>query len=533
MDENVARTDSHPHTKTDRGAVARAAGIIAVGNVLSRVMGLGRDTTIAHFLGATGKVSAFTLAWQIPLQIFNLLVGGHISAALVPVFSEYGTKERREELWRIASGFFSLVTVALAVIVLITEAVAPWVISLFGGGLSAELQQQASGLLRLMTPALIFLGLTGAVTGLLYALKRFTYPAFATALFNGGIVLTVLIANRTLGITSAALGVLLGALLQLILQLPGLRDARIRPTLRFSHPALRRIFRLYLPVILGVAVSLVGMAIDRRLASGTGESSIAWMQYATTLIQTVLGLVAAAISLAVLPSLSQADDAGDDATFQSTLGLGLRLILTLVLPATVGLLALSRPLVMVLLEHGEFTAPDTTMVTGALRLYLIGLPFAAVDQLLINAFYARKDTLRPNLVQVLAIGIYLLCALPLVGRWGMNALVLANSAQWTGHALVMLWLVWRYLGWPHDERIAATTVRALVAAGLMGLAAWGTAELAGNLVGDSGLGPRVLTVGAAIAVAVVVYLGLAVLLGLEEVGVAWRALRARLGGRRS
>ncbi len=514
----------------DRAAVARAAGVIASGNILSRVLGLARDGTIAHFFGATGLVSAFTLARQVPQWIFDLLVGGQISGALVPVLSTYSGKEQRDELARLASLFFTLTTLLLAVVVLLLEAVAPWVIRLMGGGLPAELQQAATAMLRLIAPALLFLGLTGAVTGLLYALRRFTYPAFATAVFNLGIVLAVLFLHGRLGITAAALGVLLGAALQLALQVPGLRDLPLRPRLRPFHPALKRIVLLYLPVLFGVSVGIVGGAIDRRLASGTGESSIAWMANATTLIQTALGLIAAAISLAVLPTLSRQNSAQDQEGYTATLGLGLRLILTLVVPATAGLYALGRPLVTLLYEHGRFTPDDTTMVTWALYLYLIGLPFAAVDQLLIHAFYARQDTLRPNLVQVFAIGIYLLFALPFVQVWGFFALVLANSAQWTWHTLLMLLLLRKHVGWPRGQRIGSTLIRALLAALLMGLAGRGVLALL-DFFWEKGWAGRSVALAVAMGVAVGVYLGLALLLRLEEVWVAWRALRARLGGK--
>jgi len=515
--------------ETGRGAVARAAGVIALGSLLSRVLGLVRESTLSHFFGTSGAASAFFLVREIPQKLYDLLVGGHISAALVPVFSEYTDAERRAELWRIASVFCSLAAVALAAVVLLVEVGAPWIITVMAGGWPADLQQEATFLLRLISPALLFMGLTGAVMGLLYALKRFSYPAFVTALFNGGIVVAVLVGQEHLGVASAALGVLLGSVLQLVLQFPGLRGTRLRPTLRFSHPALRRILGLYLPVVFGVAINIVRDVVDRRLASGLGEHSISQMGYATTLIQTALGLIAAAISLAILPSLSRADAAGDEQGYQANLGLGLRLILTLVLPATAVLYFLGRPIVSLFLEHGAFTAGDTTIVTWALYLYLLSLPFAAVDQLLIFAFYARKDTLRPNLVGAYVVGIYLLFALPFVGQWGLFALVIANSAQWIWHTVLMLLLLRRHIGWPQGQRIGATLGRSLLAAVLMGLSAWGTATLLEWALGTAGLGNRLVTVAAGAAVGIAVYLGLAMLLRLEEIWVVWKAVRRKLG----
>jgi putative peptidoglycan lipid II flippase len=188
--------------------------------------------------------------------------------------------------------------------------------------------------------------------------------------------------------------------------------------------------------------------------------------------------------------------------------------------------------VALLYEHGAFTPHDTTMVTWALYLYLIGLPFAAVDQLLIFAFYARKNTLVPNLVGVYVVGIYLLFALPFVGKWGMFALVIANSAQWTWHALLMLLLLRKQAGWPRGQRIGATLARALLASAVMGLAAWATAALLGRFLSGSGLGSRLASTAGAVAVGAAVYLGLAVVLRLEEVRVFWDALRSKIAGGR-
>ncbi len=518
-----------PHPTSDRAAVARAAGITAVGNILSRVVGLIRTMTVAHFFGAGGLVSAFTVAQQASQWVYDLLVGGNISAALVPVLSEYADAERRNELWRIASIFFTLATLVLAAMVLIMEAIAPWIIILAGGGLSAELQRTGVLLLRIITPSLLFLGLAGAVMGLLYTLKRFAFPAFASSVFNLGIVITIVVVHRPLNIVSAALGLLLGSVLQLGLQLAGLRDVRLRPALSLAHPAIRRILRLYLPVIFGVSAGIVGGLIDRRLASGVSESAIAWMQNATTLIQTALGLIAAAIAIAVLPTLSRAASERNEENYQSTLGLGIRMIVTLALPVTALMLAAGRPIVALLFQHGAFLPSDTTMVTRALSLYLIGLPFAAIDQVLIFAFYARKNTILPNMVQFFAIGVYLLFALPLVGRWGMSALVIANSAQWAFHALAMLLLFRQRIGWPQGQRIGATMIRALAATAGLGLAAWGAATLAGQLVDTGTLFGRTVVVAAAVTLGAAVYVGLAVLLRLEEVHVVWQAVRARLG----
>ena len=466
--------------ESEPGEIAQAAVIVALGNVSSRCLGLIRETVISHLFGATGMVSAFRVASIVPTMIYDLLVGGMISAALVPVFSDYVTSMRRDELWRLASALFTLVAVALSVAVLILEVAAPGVSRLLGGGFDSALLSETTRLMRLIMPALLFLGLAGAATGLLYAEKRFVYPAFGASVFNAGIVLTALFLGNRVGIASLSLGVLLGSVLQLGIQLRGLRGLRFSFSLDLGHPGLRRMGSLYLPVALGLIVSQVGIAIDRNLASRTGEQSIAWMQNATTLIQFPLGLVAVAVSTAVLPSLSRLASSADMARFRRTLGMGLRVVMLLIMPATAGLLVLATPVIALIFEHGAFEPYDTVRTAQALRLYLIGLPFAAVDQLLIFAFYARKDTRTPVLVGVLGVLTYLIVALTLITPLGMLGLVVANSVQLSVHALAMLYLSHRYFDGLRGQRLGATAVKVIVASAVTGVAVLlGTPWLAG------------------------------------------------------
>lgn len=466
-----------PPPKTS--GMAHAAALIAAGNVASRILGLARETVIANLFGATGMVSAFRVAQIIPTMLYDLLVGGMVSSALVPIFSEQAERDRAG-LWHLASLVLSLAVVVLGVMVLMIELAAPQVAFLMAGGFDPELLAATARLMRITTPAVLFLSLSGIITGLLYALKRFALPAFTAAIFNATIVGVALVGALVLhwGIEALAVGLLLGALLQVALQLPGLRDARLRFVFDLHHPVLRRLGKLYLPVILGLVISQVAIALDRNFASRTGEQSIAWMQYATTIIQFPLGLISAAISLAILPTLSRLASAAGESSpslteFMDTLATGLRLVLVLIIPATVALFILAEPVVALLFQHGAFTAVSTQQTALALRLYLFGLTFAAIDQPLIFAFYARQNTLTPALVGLLGVGFYLVAALlPTLARpMQMTDLVLANSVQLTGHALVMLWLVNR-LTPLRGQGLGPTTFKAITASLVMGVGLW-------------------------------------------------------------
>lgn len=510
------------------GDIAQAALIVALGNVSSRFLGLVRETVISHLFGATGMVSAFRVASIVPTMTYDLLIGGMISAALVPVFSDYVTPDKREELCRLVSALFTLVAVVLSAVVLILEIAAPGVAWLLGGGFDPDLLAETTRLMRLILPAVLFLGLSGAAAGLLYADKRFVYPAFGASVFNAGIVLMALFFGDRVGIASLSLGVLLGSILQLAIQLPGLSDMGLSFSLDLRHPGLRRMGGLYLPVALGLIVSQVGIGIDRNLASRTGEQSIAWMQNATTLIQFPLGLVAVAVSTAVLPSLSRLASSADMARFRRTLGMGLRVVILLIVPATAGLLILATPVVALLFEHGAFKPYDTVRTVQALRLYLIGLPFAAIDQLLIFAFYARKDTRTPVLVGVLGVLTYLIVALTLITPLGMLGLVLANSIQLSSHALIMLYLAHRYFDGLRDQGLGKSAAKVLIASAVTGVAVLITIPWLTRLAAVSATWGELLVVLSGGCLGLLIYGIMTWMLRVEDVTYLRKMVTARL-----
>jgi len=515
---------------TEQVGIAHAAGLIALGSISSRVLGLFREQLIAYLFGATGLVSAFGIATKVPKMIYELLVGGMLSAALVPVFSQVSEQEGRAALWALFSRVASLLAIILAGLVLLLEALAPQVAWLLGGGFEPELQAALARMLRILTPAVLMFGLSGVVTGLLYTLQRFTYPAFAAAVFNLGIIIAAPLLAGRMDAYSLAVGVLLGSVLQLLIQIPAMRDVRFRFRLELSNPALRRILVLYLPIALGLVVSNIQVAIDQRLASSTGQSSIAWMDRATTLIQLPHGMVAVAISLAVLPTLSRLSAAGDSEGFRRTLGLGIRLVLALIVPATLGLLVLAEPITSLLFEHGRFTARDTFWTAWALRYYLAGLIFAAIDWPLNYAFYARQDTLTPALVGVLSVVVYLAVALALRKPMGMLGLVLADSAKHFGHATTMLILTWRHIGDMSDQRLGQTAIKALFASGAMAVLLALALTATNRYAGLDGLPGQLLAVMLPAGIGILAHPGLASVLRIEEISRLSTMVRQRLRG---
>ena len=511
--------------------LARSAGVLALGSAASRVLGLVREVVIAALFGATGEVSAFRVASQVPVLLYDFLVGGMLSAALVPVLSQTVHLRDRRAFGRLVSVLATWLGLALAVATAVLMVAAPQVAGLLVGGFRAgdpALFDLTVRLIRWTAPVVWLLSMAGLTTAALYALQRFTFPAAATAIYNLGIVIAAPLLARRLGIAALVVGVLAGAVAQLAVMLFDLRRAgvSITPRLEWRHPALAQIARLYAPIAAGLVVTLFQVGLDRRLASATGSQSIAWMANATTLQQMPLGLISVAISLAALPRLSQFVAAGDEAAYRATLGRGLRMVLLLMIPAAAFLWTLGEPLTRLLFERGRFAAADTTHVVAALNVYVLGMLFAAVDYPLNFAFYARNNTWLPALVGVISVGVYVVVALALVQPLGYLGLVWADTAKPAGHALLLAGLIGRAGGgvW----RSLARGVRGIALAGAgLGGTAWAIAQgVAWGLPGGT-LRDLVVLAGAGGGGLLVCGLLLRVA-GVTEVDALLAALRQRL-----
>ena len=436
------------NANASRGLV-RSASVLSLGGAASRILGLVREIVIASLFGATGMVSAFRVASQVPSLLYDLLVGGMLSAAIVPVLSEYLQNRPRDEYERLVGVLFGLFALVLTLLVVALELSASRVAYVLAAGFlksDPELLALTTTLIRIVAPAVWLFSMAGVMTAVLYSLERFSMPALATAVYNLGIVIAAPLLVGKIGVYSLAVGIILGALAQFALMALDLRRCHLNLHLRIDwrHPALRRILVLYAPVALGLLVTVFQVGLDRRLASGTGAQSIAWMANATTLQQMPLGLISVAIALASLPRLSQYFAAGNEAAYRRTLGDGLRLVILLIVPAAVLLWMLGEQVVTVLFQRNLFTAQDTDQVVMALNIYVVGMVFAAIDFPLNYAFYARQNTLLPALVGVLSVGVYIVVAFALLGRLGFLGLVWADTAKQASHALVMLGLQrWR------------------------------------------------------------------------------------------
>ena len=413
--EKPSTRDEQPSQQDNASRrLAGAASLLSLGSVLSRILGLVRTQLISYFFGTTPAADAFVAAQRAPTMIYDQLIGGQISAAIVPVLSAYREKERAE-MWRAASVLTSVIAAISGFAGIGLYLFAPQIarVLVVADNTPVEL---VAGCLRFMAPAVVLFGLSGMFTGILYARERFARPALAAPAYNVAMILGFFAFRNQfpteLQVYALPLGVSIGALFQALILGLGLRVRRssqnssqsnegpigLRPTLRWRHPVLKKVFLLYLPVALGLLVTQFQILAATRLASMAGEGVQSVLNFSDRLIQFPQGFVASAISVAILPRLAGAFGNQETQTFARTLARGLRMVVAIIVPAAIGMAILAGPMIGMLFQFkgGAFDDADRLMASLALYGYLIGLPFAAIDLSLNNAFYARKNTVLPG-----------------------------------------------------------------------------------------------------------------------------------------
>lgn len=487
----------------------RAASVIALATLASRVLGLGREVVIAHTFGASAAYDAFIIAFLIPHLLRKLLAEGALSTAFIPIYSSLKTTDP-DRASRFAGVVGTVALIGFPIIVALGIWGAPALVTLLADGFDPAKQALAAELTRWTFPFIMLVGLAALVMGVLNSHDHFFAPAFAPVLFNVGLIIgaVVIAPNVDPPVMGLAWGVLLGGLGMLVFQLPFVRgrlDFHLR--FRLNDPNLKWLFALMGPTVLGLIVVELNVLVDNKLASRLADGSIASLQYAVRLFQLPLGVFAVAVATALLPQLSRLAEPSSREPFVETLQNGLRLATLVLLPAAVGLIVLGGPIVGLLFEHGAFTASDSVRTLGVLRYLSLGILGYGMTYLATRAFYALQDTKTPMIISSVAVAINVALDLLLVGPMGIDGLALATAVAGTAQLAISLVVLSRRLETPLTGAVMAAGTKMALAAGLMGAAVYGVdAMLLSSDLGDA------IRTGVGLSVGLVSYGGLALLM---------------------
>ena len=443
-----------PRDSTRLRGVAGAAGIVAFGFILSRVLGLARSVAIADAFGTDPELSAWWVAFRLPDLVFQVLAGATLSAAFIPVFSRVLLRHGEAEAWRLASSVLNLVALATFVLAAVAFALAPvlvpWLAPELGveAGREDELKGLAVELTRYMLISPLLFGISGMITGILNARQHFIAPALAPAIYNLAIIGGAVFLAGPFGIHGLVWGVVLGSLGHLLIQAPALRAVGMRwsPSLDVFSTSVHDVLRLMGPRVIGLASTQVNLVALVFFASFVSDEAISAINYAFLMMMLPIGVVGMAIATAAFPTLAQHAAAGESYQLRASLTRALRAVLFLALPASIGLLLLAEPGVRVLLERGAFDAGSTRLVTQALQVFAIGVLAHSGVEILSRGFYALADTRTPVTIAVISMALNIALAAVLIGPLELRGLAAALTIAGIVEFAVLVVLLHRRLG---------------------------------------------------------------------------------------
>lgn len=451
---------------TENGLLS-AVGIIAISGLASRVLGLVRDRLFAHQFGAGEVLDAYFAAYRIPDLLYNLLILGALAAAFLPVVSQYlarGTAGEREA-FRMANALMTISVIGLSVIAVILALLAPVLVPILAPGFDGPRHDLMLRFTRIMLLQPILLGLSSIMSGMLLAFRRFVAYAAAPVLYNVGIIVGVVVLVPRFGVSGLAWGVVLGAVLHALVQLPGVFQLgfRFQPTVRLRHRGLRQVAHLFVPRLVGLVAGQASALIVTFLGSGLLTGSIAAYLLAENLQAVPIGLVGISVAVAAFPFLSVAAARRDVVQFTEVLVRSLRLVLFVSLPASVFLLLLRAQIVRVVLGTGAFDWGDTVATFSVLGILALSVVAQSIIPLLARAFFSLHDTKTPMIVSLVVIAVNIVGAILLAPSSGVRGLAWAFSISSLLHLLFLLAFLHSRLGGLEDRVLLTSVARAGIA----------------------------------------------------------------------
>jgi putative peptidoglycan lipid II flippase len=510
-------------TSTSPGRLARSAGLIGLATMASRVLGLVRDMVYATLFGAGDQMDAFNVAFRLPNLLRDMFAEGAMSAAFVPTFTRVLQKDGRDAAWQLGRRVITALMIATGTVALAGVVFAGPLTRLYAGDFAlvpGKLELTIT-LTRIMFPFLVLVALAVAFMGMLNALRRFFVPALSPALFNVGAIvaaLTFVPVMPALGLPSMAglaIGVLFGGFLQAAVQWPLLarEGFALRPDFAPRDPRLHEVLLLMGPSTIGLAAVQVNIFVNTVLAAGEGTGAVSWLNFAFRLMYLPIGLFGVSVATAALPTLAGLAANDDLPGLRRTLSSGLRLMLMLNVPATVGLVALASPITALIFERGRFTAEDTAATAAALMCYAPGLVGYSAVKLVTPAFYAMRDSRTPVMVSMMSVGLNIVLNLVLVRVMGYLGLALGTAVASLLSAMTLLFLLRRRIGGIDGRRVGVALLKIAAAAMLMALVVVAAERGLQGLVPGRGLAAKAVQVFGAIGA------------GVIGLGLAARALR--------
>lgn len=517
----------------------KAAGIIGLAVMCSRILGLAREQIFAALFGGGGAMDAFTAAFRIPNLLRDLFAEGALSTAFVTTFSKTVARGGDAAAWQLANKVATLTGVVLGALCIAGMVFSADLVAALAPGFEPAKAAMTADLTRIMFPFILLVSLAALVMGMLNSHNVFAMPAMASSFFNlgsivGGVALGYWIDPHfgPLALVGLAYATVFGGALQLAVQLPSVARLgyRFRPDFRWRDAGVKAILLLMGPSVIAASTTQFNVLINSMFASTLGDGPIFWLAIAFRLMQLPLGLFGVALGTVTLPLLSRLVVAGQMTAFRTELARAIRLALLLTIPSTIGLIMLAEPIISVLYQHGKFNAYQAQQAAGALRFYAIGLAGYAALKVLVNAFYALERRKTPMLVSFGAVALNLLLNWVFTFRlgWGHRGLAFSTGCIATFNFLLLYTLMRRHLHGLESRRLLVLLAK--TAAAGAALAAVCAASLHWLLSdwATQGFLPKLAALLATVIAGALVFGACGAALHIEELKELLAAVRRRL-----
>jgi putative peptidoglycan lipid II flippase len=522
-----------------QGRVMRAAALLMASMIISRLLGYVRDMVMYPMFGQGALTDAFTAAFYIPNFLYQIIIGGAISAAFIPVFSSYLAKDDQRNAWQVSDIVISWAMLLMGLGVVTAYIFTPQIMSFLVDGYDAPTMELTVILTRIMLLQPLFMALSGLSMGILHAHQHFLWPAIGSMLYNlfivlGGALLAGPIEARWpgLGIVGFSVGVVGGAMAYFLVQIPALLRAgfRYRLSLNARHPGFTRLIHLLIPVLIGLSVKQINLLVNIKLASAVA-GSVAALNLAQKFMNVPIYVFASAIAVAIFPTMTRQAALADMAEFKKSVSLGIRSVVYICIPSAIGLIALREPIIRLLFEFkgANFSAADTIFTGQALMFYCLGLAFYGVVDVLLRAFYALQNTVTPVLVSAAAMAANVLFSLILVRSLDHMGLALAYSLAGMLQCALLFLLLRMRIGHMDLHNILRSFAKTLGAGLVMGLAAIGAAAfIAACLDITASKTAQIVQLGLSMGLAVALFFGITYFMKMEESKIVIDMFQRRL-----
>ncbi|MGI6678087.1 MAG: murein biosynthesis integral membrane protein MurJ [Dehalobacterium sp.] len=515
-----------------KNSIGKAVSVVLIMNLATKLLGFVREMVIAYGFGASFMTDAYLIAYTIP-YFLQAILGFALVSAVVPVLTKYLVDENYNETWHVASTILNLTAVVLAVVTVIGIAGAGILVKITAPGAVPELASLATYLTRIMFPSVIFMGVGMVISGILNASYKFAAPAFAPGFSNIIIILSVLLFSSRYGITGLAVGTLISFFGFLVIQIPVLRRVKFRYHLVWDlkHPAVRNLVVTLVPIILGVAVNQINLALNRIFASWLAEGSISALNYAMKLMNLPQGIFVAAVVAAVYPTMSAFAIKGEKKALTDTLFRGLGMVSLIAIPAAAGLMVLRVPIVQLLFERGAFDHQATLATASALLYYCVGLFPASANMVLTRAYYAIGDVKRPVYAGFFSVMVNIMLSVVLMKYMAHSGLALAHSLATGANTLFLYFGLKTHLPYLKGKTLIVSLGKICLASGVMALVTWGAAVFLEAKL-DINMGRNLaLLVLSAITLGVFTYFIAVILFKVDDVKVMLDTLLKKFKGK--